>query len=107
MRNRWIKIDSENNILALAYLNDPSPELLNKVNPGNWIQVGDADVSDPKYDMAQIGGIYDAERDVCLPIKPYPSWVIDENTNSWIAPVDPPNGDPFSHVWDEESQSWL
>ena len=66
MRNRWVKINNENVIVEVAYLNDPTPDLLNRVNPGNWIRVGDADVPNPQYDLADVGNIYDAETDSCI-----------------------------------------
>ena len=105
MRNRWIKLDGENNILAVAYLNDAVPDLLNKVNPGSWILAGNADAPNEKYDLAQEGGFYDAENDVCRPPKPFESWIA--SGNSWAAPVAPPNDDATDLQWDEESLSWV
>jgi hypothetical protein len=105
MRNRWIKLDGENNILAIAYLNETTPDLLNKVDPGDWVRAGDADVQDSKYDLAQEGGLYDAVNDICRPPKPFESWMA--SGNSWAAPVDPPNGDATGLKWSEETQSWI
>jgi hypothetical protein len=55
---------------------------------------------------ANIGMTYDQERDVFLHPKPFPSWVIDEDTFLWRPPIDAP--DPFgSYTWDEASLSWF
>jgi hypothetical protein len=58
-----------------------------------------------RFNYAGIGYTYDNGRDAFIPPKPYPSWLLDEATCQWIAPVPYPNdGEP--HVWDEASQSW-
>lgn len=55
---------------------------------------------------AGIGFSYDSTRDVFIPPKPYASWSLDENTYSWVAPVDyPDDGNMYS--WDEDNQTWV
>ena len=55
---------------------------------------------------ASIGGVYDEIRDAFIPPHPYPSWVLDEDTCLWDAPVPKPNdGQPYS--WDEDTVSWV
>ena len=44
--------------------------------------------------------------------KPYPSWVWDNNTLSWVAPISRPddaiiNGGTVAYKWDEETVSWI
>ena len=44
--------------------------------------------------------------------KPYPSWVWDNNTLSWVAPIPRPddaiiNGGTVAYKWDEETVSWI
>ena len=51
------------------------------------------------------GGVYDSERDIFLPEKNFPSWVIDETKWGWKAPVDKPD-DGKNYSWNEETQSW-
>ncbi len=59
-----------------------------------------------RKNFAGIGFTYDAGRDAFIPPKPYPSWVLDEDTCLWGAPVAyPDDGKPY--LWDEESQSWV
>lgn len=53
---------------------------------------------------AGIGFTYDEALDAFIPPQPYPSWVLDEETFSWVAPVTKPSGD---HVWDEQAGQWV
>ena len=51
------------------------------------------------------GDTYDADNDVFIPAKHFNSWVIDETTWRWKAPVDMPD-DGNLYVWNEETTSW-
>lgn len=55
---------------------------------------------------AGIGFEYMPELDIFMPPKPYDSWVLDEATASWGAPVPMPDDGGF-YTWDEESGSWI
>ena len=58
-----------------------------------------------RYNYAGIGYSYDETRDAFIPPTPYPSWVLDEDTCLWVAPIAyPAEGD---HVWDEEAGDWV
>jgi len=58
-----------------------------------------------RYNYAGIGYSYDADRDAFIPPQPYASWVLDEDTCLWVAPIAyPAEGD---HVWDEEAGNWV
>ena len=52
--------------------------------------------------------IYDGARDAFYSSQPYPSWVFDEDTCNWDAPVERPDilpdGKPL--YWDEPTTSW-
>jgi hypothetical protein len=48
---------------------------------------------------------YDSQRDAFIPIKPYQSWVLNETTCNWEAPIAYPN-DGQRYTWNEETQSW-
>jgi len=58
-----------------------------------------------RKNYAGIGYIYDANRDAFIPPKPYASWVLDENTCSWVAPIPHPNDNSF-YIWNETTLSW-
>ena len=58
-----------------------------------------------RKNFAGIGYQYDSQRDAFIPIKPYQSWVLNEQTCSWEAPIPYPN-DGQKYTWNEENQSW-
>ena len=65
-----------------------------------------------RKNYAGLGYMYDPIRDAFIPPKPYASWVLDETTCLWDAPVDMPEdagtGDPpIRYVWDETNTNWL
>jgi hypothetical protein len=55
---------------------------------------------------AGIGGSYDEVHDAFLRIKPYPSWILNEETLDWDAPVPYPT-DGKRYQWDENTLSWV
>jgi hypothetical protein len=56
---------------------------------------------------AGIGYIYDEDRDAFIPKKPYNSWIFDEISCTWKAPVDRPTDQKYPYIWDENTQSWI
>jgi hypothetical protein len=58
-----------------------------------------------RKNYAGIGYTYDAMRDAFIPPKPFNSWVLDESTCQWNAPVAMPTGDK-QYTWNEETLSW-
>ena len=58
-----------------------------------------------RKNYAGIGYTYDESRDAFIPPQPYPSWVLNETTCQWDAPVAYPD-DGLIYNWDEVSQSW-
>jgi len=59
-----------------------------------------------RKNFAGTGYTYDTVRDAFIPPKPYPSWVLDEQTCLWEAPIPYPN-DGNSYIWDEPTLSWI
>jgi len=59
-----------------------------------------------RYNYAGIGFTYDENRDAFIPPQPYASWVLDEATCLWVAPIDYP-ADGGQYVWDEETTDWI
>ena len=49
---------------------------------------------------------YDAERDAFIPLKPFNSWLLNEETCQWEPPTPMPiDGEPYA--WDEDTTSWV
>ena len=59
-----------------------------------------------RKNYAGIGFTYDKTRDAFIPPKPYNSWILNEDTCIWEAPVPYPNDDEKKYNWNEQSQSW-
>jgi hypothetical protein len=92
-------------------------------SPSEWIQTdpntwGNQHYADSSYrdpdttsqplrgNHAGIGYTYDAAHDVFYPPQPYPSWVLNQTTWLWQAPVPyPTNGQDYK--WDEATTSWV
>ena len=59
-----------------------------------------------RKNYAGIGYTYDEARDAFIPPKPFESWVLNEETCLWQAPVPYPD-DGSSYEWDEQNQEWI
>jgi hypothetical protein len=58
-----------------------------------------------RKNFAGIGHTYDSERDAFVAPKPYPSWVLNEDSCIWCAPIPMPTDDK-RYEWNESTQSW-
>ena len=54
---------------------------------------------------ASIGYTYDEDRDAFIPPKPFNSWILNEDTCLWNAPVVYPQ-DNNQYRWNEQTLSW-
>ena len=59
-----------------------------------------------RKNYAGIGYSYDAVRNAFIPPKPFNSWLLDESTCLWNAPVSYPT-DGKMYSWDEATTSWV
>ena len=59
-----------------------------------------------RKNYASIGCIYDPIRDAFYLQQPYPSWIFNEDTCSWSAPIALPDNEKV-YEWNEETQSWV
>jgi hypothetical protein len=91
-------------------------------SPGQWIKTSyntrggkhyDPETGNESADQSKalrknyagIGYTYDAAKDAFIPPKPFNSWLLDEDTCLWNAPVAYPD-DGGRYVWNEETTSW-
>lgn len=89
-------------------------------SPGDWIQTSYNTRGNIHYgqdgtpdggialrgNYAGIGYIYDQENDVFYPPAPYPSWILNNTTWLWEAPVAYPTDDKL-YAWSEDTQNWV
>lgn len=59
-----------------------------------------------RKNYAGVGYTYDQGRDAFIPPQPYSSWILDESTCQWTAPIPYPN-DTNRYQWDEGTTSWI
>ena len=82
-------------------------------SPGKWIQTSYNTYAGAhklggtplRKNMAGIGNTYDSERDAFYAPQPFPSWILNESTCLWEAPVVRPD-DGKSYEWDEPTTNW-
>jgi len=58
-----------------------------------------------RKNYAGVGFIYDRVRDAFIPPQRYPSWLFNEDTCQWDAPIPYPE-DNKAYSWDEATTSW-
>ena len=58
-----------------------------------------------RKNFAGIGYTYDEDRDAFIPKKPFNSWILNETTCLWNAPVAYPN-DNNIYTWNESTLTW-
>jgi hypothetical protein len=97
-------------------------EKIKNETPGEWIQTSyntrrgihfNPETGQPSDDQSKalrknyagFGYTYDKVRDAFIPPKPYSSWLLNEETCNWYAPVDYPS-DRRYYIWNEEQQKW-
>ena len=65
-----------------------------------------------RKNYAGLGYTYDSERNAFIPPKPFASWILNEDSCLWDAPVampadSGPGEPPKRYTWDEATTSWV
>ena len=61
-----------------------------------------------RKNFAGIGYTYDSVRDAFIPPQPYASWILNEDTCTYEAPIPYPiHMDEYDFEWDEPTTSWV
>jgi hypothetical protein len=101
----------ENNIVTEVIVGTDETELIEGLDPETWYGNFRGQAckrtsynGNIRKNYAGIGFTYDAALDAFIAPKPFASWVLDETTAQWEAPVAKPEG---NYTWDEDSVSWL
>jgi hypothetical protein len=108
--SHWAEVDENNIVLRVLVGDNDDPNgdegyqwLIDNLG-GRWIKTSYN--GNIRKNYAGIGYIYDEERDAFIPPKPYPSWLLNEDTCLWKPPISYPK-DNKEYYWDENSFSWI
>jgi hypothetical protein len=123
----WAELD-ENNIVTRVLVgdnNDPNGDegyqwLIDNLG-GTWVKTSynaiggkrrdpetNEITNDPGFrkNYAGIGYSYDATKDGFIPPKMFNSWILNEDTFLWEAPIARPTTEGKMYLWNEETFSW-
>jgi len=109
----FAQIDENNTVLQVIVVEQDVIDTGLFGDPAAWIQTsyntyGGVHIlggTPFRKNYAGIGYTYDLDRDAFISPKPYPSWLLDEDTCEWNSPVtEPTDGEMYS--WNEETQAW-
>lgn len=107
--DNWNIVDGEGNeveAIGIAYL-----ESVHGSNP-NFIWRQTSYNNNMRKNYAGIGMTWDEGRNAFIPIKPFNSWTLNEDTCRWDPPVPMPEDagtgePPKAYKWDEDTVSWI
>lgn len=104
---------NENNVVTEVIVGVNETELIEGLDPETWYGNFRNQVckrtsynGNIRKNFAGIGMLYDPARDAFMIAKPANSWVLDEETCLWDAPVACPT-DSKRYLWDEETLAWV
>jgi hypothetical protein len=105
----FAQIDENNVVLQVLVVPDNAEDrgqdyLANDLGlGGTWVQTSyNARI---RKNYAGIGFVYDANRDAFIAPQPFDSWVLNEDTCCWEAPVAYP-ADGAVYQWNETDKDW-
>jgi len=107
----FAKLNSENVVdqVVVVHNNDAPDEatgiaFLNSLfGDATWVQTSYN--GNIRKNYAGLGYVYDSGRDAFIAPQPFPSWVLNEETCQWEAPVPMPTDGQYE--WDEATTSWF
>lgn len=103
--SHFAEIDNNNIVLRVLVgpnYGDEGEAFFNALG-GTWVKTSYN--GNIRKNYAGIGYAYDANRDAFVPPKPFNSWLLDEDTCQWKAPIEYPT-DGLMYEWDEELTDW-
>ena len=109
-------IVAEQDFINSGAVGDPAAWVQTSYNTRGGVHYGQDGQPDGgvalRKNYAGIGYTYDAGRDAFIPPKPYASWVLNETTCRWEAPIPLPvdsgtGTPPKMYRWDEDTVNWV
>jgi hypothetical protein len=106
----------ENNIVTEFIVGIDEDQLIEGLSPEEWYGnfrgqkcLRTSYNGNIRKNCASIGYTYDEVRDAFIAPKPFESWILNEETCNWEAPISIPEFDeknPRYYVWNEELLNW-
>jgi hypothetical protein len=122
----FAKINEKNIVTEVLVIDQEEIDTGNWGDPVQWVQTSyntrngvyytpgtitaDPDQSKAfRKNYANYGMIWDAAKNMFYNPQPFPSWMLDEQTGTWVCPVplDVPAKDLPFWKWDEDQQKWI
>ena len=116
----WAEVDGDSVVVRVLVGNNADPAgdegyqwLLNNLG-GTWVKTSYNTFGGIhtlggipfRKNFGRVGYSWDEARNAFIAPKPFNSWILDEETCQWEAPVPYPN-DEKVYLWNEESLSWV
>lgn len=99
----FANINEENIVTQVIVIDKPNPEeWLNERLGGIWVE--SFDDGGQRKNPAAVGGSYDSQADVFIPVKPFTQWILNTETYQWEAPIPKPSDGRY--IWDELENDW-
>jgi hypothetical protein len=112
----FAELDKNNKVLRVISVNnsdiidsngneseDIGKQFCNTLLGGNWIQTSYNGTF--RKNFAGTGMTYDSDKDVFLYPQPFDSWILDEDSGMWNAPVEKPM-DGKKYIWNDSINNW-
>lgn len=104
----WAELDENNIVLRVTVGDNNEPDegyqwLVDNLG-GAWVKTSYNATIRKKF--AGIGDTFDEARDAFIPPQPFASWILNEATCLWDAPVPHP-GDGKIYIWNENEVCWV
>jgi len=100
---------AEQDVIDSGLFGDPASWVQTSYNTFGGVHLGPDGEPDGgvaiRKNYAGFGYTYDAELDAFYAPQPYSSWILDQETCLWEAPVAYPNNGK-QYLWDEDTISW-
>jgi len=117
----WAEIDENNIVVRVLVVSDEQDHrgqdfLSNDLNlGGTWKKTSYNTLAGVhqlggtpfRKNYAGIGYSYDSTRDAFIPPKTFNSWLLNEDTCLWEAPIEMPVEEGKVFTWNEETTSWV
>jgi hypothetical protein len=117
----FAEIGLDNKVLRVIVVDDKNApteslgaEFCRNLLGGTWLQTSYNTIANThlgggtpfRKNYAGIGFAYDKVRDAFIPPVPFESWILNEDTCQYEAPIAKPD-DGKIYVWDEATVSWI